>query len=223
MRYKLVFSLSILIVFCMYFVFQPNLSNAQVNELNNKTINKEQPSRENQNFLIEYSDAVEFKTISRKKTYRIGELISVDYGMLNITDEPIRILSIDHWIDIKIRDENNGVVGIGGGSPPLYGISYQLVKINGYIFSRKFYVIGCQKNDVSFQNTTEKFRFENNYFAFRGRGCIDIKVPGKYFISTYAQHSETSAKNNRNPSGKNIHKIVVGEIESVPLEITVIE
>lgn len=217
MRYKLVFSLSISIVFCMYFFFQPNLSNAQISDLSKKTINREpQSSKENQNLQIKYSDAVEFKTISRKNIYRIGELISVDYAMLNITDEPIRILNIDHFVGISIKDENNRKVGGRGGSPPLYGISYQLVKPNEYVASRIFYVIGCQDVDNSYRSSTSNYFFDSNYFAFKGRGCIDIKEPGKYFISTHANNKE-------NYSNNNIHKVVVGEIESVPLEITVIK
>jgi hypothetical protein len=214
---SILFLLLILLITCIWIILPTNPSNAQNGDLSNETNNKElQSANENQDLQIQYSDAVTFKTISRKNTYRIGELISVDYGMLNITNEPISILSIENWTDIKIRDENNGVIGIGGGSPPLYAPRYQLVKIDGYIFSRKFYVIGCQKDGISFQNTTEKFRFENNYFAFEGRGCINIRVPGKYFISVYARNKATSTKNRG-------VKVVVGKIESVPLEINVIE
>jgi hypothetical protein len=191
-------------------------------ESNTKT-RDDYSSKPSSQMTINYSAAVEFKAISRKKEYRIGELISVDLAMLNKTENPLYFLDLEDFTMISVRDIKGNSVSAGDyGSPPLRAPSFSLLNKGEYTSAHIFYLLTCKdikeadsyNADNNFNVSMEK-EFNDNRFTFLSRGCIDIKKPGKYFITMTIYNSLTAKDKTK--------KTAIGEMESTPLEITIIE
>ena len=171
---------------------------------------------------IDYSSVAVFKTASRKKEYRIGDLISIDVGIFNKAEEPIYFLDLHKFATISVQDMKGNTIRAGYYGYPLYAPDFSLVNKGSYEVSHFLFLLTCEdirkddsyNADNNFSVSMEK-RFNDDGFVNLGRGCIDIRKSGKYLI--------TMSISNSYPQADKTKKTAIGEMVSSPLEITIIE
>jgi hypothetical protein len=182
----------------------------------------------------DYSQVAKFKLISRKKTYHLGEMISLDLALLNISGSKIFFRKLSNFnITLEARDEKGSTVGIWSYTIDLEAVvsdSYVLVEPDSIITWTYQLISGHKENDelekyIEAENSLyregrlnpDKERFNRGLFLNVGRGSLDISNPGVYTITaTAANDFVIVSPCEGNP------KTVVGKIISAPLEITIV-
>jgi hypothetical protein len=185
---------------------------------------------------IDYSQVTQFKLISRKQTYRIGEMIDLDLAIFNNSRTNLFIRRyLGFHIDLEVRDEKGGVVRITSYEVSLEGVTsdgytllepaslinwtYQLYagcdgteEIKKYWAARKALFDDLNKGGLEY----DKERFDRDLFVNFGLACLYIEKPGVYIITAAASNEYVVVS----PCEGN-PKTVVGKITSAPLKITI--
>jgi hypothetical protein len=186
---------------------------------------------------VQYAAVALVRLASRKTTYRMGEIFSVDLALLNVSDKPVRLLkSLSSYpADIlTVRDENGTAVQIN----PYNVFSLVIVPDDfallrpGEMFAISLHLLaGCKDKElVDFDQSRQEFNkavtegrteyqrgmFERNLFVNWGDACLHLSRPGKYAITAQIRNDYVviSASNQK-------IKTAVGSIQSAPLTITI--
>ena len=194
-------------------------------------------AREQPHLGIEYSSAVKFKLISRKSSYHIGEIVSLDIAMLNATKEQFFIHKLSGpTVTPKVFDEKGIEVSITPSIIALEGIvpqSYSLLGSGEIIVGSIQMLAGCNvKGAAAFDEARRKLDmdirqnkvrydealFERNLFINWGDTCLRTTQPGIYdvVVEVTNQHVILSARESK-------VKTAVGTISSSPLRIVISE
>jgi hypothetical protein len=173
---------------------------------------------------VDYQSVAEFKTLSRKKEFRVGELISIDVALLNKSKESTYFLDLENWGRISVFDSAHKKIAIRGGSVCAFRArTFNLLGSGEYDSSFFIYLIGC--DDMYKHNSSDWKSMEDDFnkgrFVNIGYRCIDTKKPGKYLIK--AEISNGFSESSGYPQKDKTKKTAVGTIESTPFEITIIE
>jgi hypothetical protein len=192
---------------------------------------------ERKQLAVDYSQVAKFKLLSRKKTYRVGDMINLDLALFNTSREKIffRQLSVFH-ITLEVRDEKGSIVEITPYEIILEGVasdSYVLVESDSIITWTYELLAGCQGteemeqfwearrtlwNDIDRNKLKyQKERFERDLFVNFGRACLEVSKPGVYTITATAKNDYVVVS----PCEGNL-KTVIGKITSAPLQITIV-
>lgn len=186
---------------------------------------------------VEYAQVAMFKLASRKTTYRIGEMISLDLAILNAGEMPAFFHKLaGPTINLTARDEKGAVLQIVSGTIVLEGIvpqSYVLLRPNEVVMGSLQLLAGFNVEGLSaFGESRERFDqdvhrgrveygkglFDRNLFVNWGDASLRIDRPGTYVI-TATMVSENVITSRCEPKVRT----AVGTIQSTPLTITIIE
>jgi hypothetical protein len=185
---------------------------------------------------VDFAAVAKFKLASRKTTYRIGEIISIDMAMLNTSSKPVFILDARAaGVEFSATDGSGGEVGVGSYELVNHALThdaYRRVEPDYAIFKHFYLLAGYDKQASTI--TQEKVKlgraeermgpanyfkqsFDRNLFINLGDGYLDAKATGAYTISaSYSNDTVVIAPG----SGD---KTAVGSIVSSPLTITITE
>jgi hypothetical protein len=168
----------------------------------------------NSDTAVSYQTVAKFKTHSRKKEYRNGELISIDLAMLNKSPNPLRLLDLEYQEEIIVRDlQGNKIKSFSFYSFPSRIPSYTILNSGEYASTHLVFSVGCSKERSQFKNMEEEFN--KDAFTYNGQGCIEIKESGKYLLSAKISNSDIETDKTT--------QTAVGTMESTPFEINVVE
>lgn len=139
---------------------------------------------------VESSIVARLKLASRKNYYRIGELISLDSALINLSGKPVFLKDLK-GIEFSATD-NAGkeidVVQYINISSDITLDSFRLVQPGELIQHTVNILVGCNKQ--AFKNLNlmldakdDRKVFEHELFVSWGQGCLDIKRSGTYAVS----------------------------------------
>lgn len=192
---------------------------------------------EDRHLGIEYSRAARFKLSSRKKTYRMGEMISLDCAMLNTSASRAFFHNLSGpGLTLSVFDEKGSRVEVTPGTIFLEGIvaqSYSLLNPNSIIIGSYHLLAGCNTEGLGLFDDArkefdrqvcqreinyEKGMFERELFVNWGDACLRITQPGTYKIMIEMRNMHVVIS-----SEKPSPKTAVGTIASNLFEITITE
>ena len=187
---------------------------------------------------VDYAKAVKFKSASRKTTYRVGEMMSIDLAFINVSEASVFLHKLDRpSLELTVQDANGRSVSINEYYTVLEGVapeSYQRIEA-GYVLSESFQLlVGCDDGNLkAYFQAREKLQeeehrggeriffkglFDRDIFVNWGQACFAIKNPGKYTI-TAEQSNDTVVVSPDSPKVKT----AVGRIRTTPFTITITE
>jgi len=174
---------------------------------------------------VDYSSIARVKLASRKETYHLREMISLDVAILNRSKASVFLLSA-LTPNFHLQDENGKEVIITPYGFPARGITaslFTLVEPNEIITEYFDLLAGCDQRafDQLYSNpeTIDDLKaFNDNLFVNWGRACLRIEHPGTYFIVADIRNDYVI-----NSLSKKKVKTAVGRIKSNLLKITVVE
>lgn len=187
---------------------------------------------------VDYTRVAKFKLGSRKTTYRIGEMFSIDLAMMNVSGAAVLFHRLNRpSLELMARDAKGISVPINTYYTVLEAVtpkSYQRVE-PGNILSGSFQLLaGCDDANLQSYSRARKeleeqehdegeeafFRgvFERNLFVNWGEACFAINIPGTYTITAEQSNDYVvvSALVGR-------VKTAVGRIRSSTLSLTITE
>lgn len=186
---------------------------------------------------IEYSRVAQFKLASRKRSYRIGEMFSLDVAMLNTANAQVFFHKPSGpTLTINARDDKGAEITVTPTSMDLEAVipqSYLLLDSNEVIVGSLQVLAGCNVEGVAaFDEARQKFNkevhqgqvkygkglFERNLFINWGDACLRLTQPGTYTITVEITNQHVVVS-----SCESSLKTAVGNLISTPLTITVIE
>jgi len=186
---------------------------------------------------VDYSKVARFKIVSRKTTYRVGELASIDIAILNVSDKPIYFYELEYPIlRLSGSDKDAKQELIHELFSELIGIvpeSFRRIE-PGRILNRSFYlIIGCdddsKKEFFKARNNLNQtlndldayYRgfFDQELFVNWGDACLEAKKPGTYTITAEHRNDDMVIVAPRGPKVKT----AVGHMNSNALTLTIIE
>lgn len=186
---------------------------------------------------IEYSRVAQFKLASRKRSYRVGEMFSLDVAMLNTANAQVFFHKLSGpTLTIKAHDNRGAEVTVTPTSIDLEAIlpqSYLLLDSNEIIVGSLQVLAGCNVEGVAaFDEARQKFNedvhqgrvkygkglFERNLFINWGEVCLRLMQPGTYTITIEITNRHVIVS-----SCEPNLKTAVGNITSTPLTITITE
>jgi hypothetical protein len=174
---------------------------------------------------VDYARVAQFKLISRKTVYHVGEIINLDFAMINISGEPVLFNRLSDP-ELHIKDAKGREAEI---TP--YFIAESIVNPTQYILLKPWrmtsesipILLGCDER--AFKQTSEglddeddKRAFNENQFKTWGRACLKITHPGNYII-TGVENNQYVLTSGCEPN----LKTATGAVQSSPLTITIIE
>jgi hypothetical protein len=184
-----------------------------------------------------YARIAKFKLGSRKTTYRIGEIISIDLAIINISDTPLFFHELSRpGLELDAHDEKGSQVSINPYTTALEGTSPQsYLQIEpGHLMVASFQLLaGCTGDlaaflDQKYKVTLEEFGrrepvyfkrvFDDSLFVNWGQACFDVKTRGRYTIKA-EQTNDTLLVSPKTPKVRT----AVGTIHSSSLTLTIIE
>jgi len=187
---------------------------------------------------VEYSSMATFKIASRKNTYHIGEMISVDLAILSTARAPVfmhKLLVPSITLNAR-NDRGGGEAGIRAYTTILEGIvpqAYELLQPSEIILGSFQLLAGCnveglsafaqvrnKLNEEVHQNQAnyQKGLFERDLFVNWGDACLALQQPGSFTITVEQTNDHVIVS----PCEPGI-RTAVGTIRSNPLAITIIE
>lgn len=184
----------------------------------------------------EYANVAIMKVASRKNTYRVGEMISLDLAILNTGQAPVFVHKlIGPSIAVKVQVENGRDIGVRPYSVELEGIvpdSYRLLPQNNLLLGSFQLLAGCHaeglsdflesrhKHDQERQSSADyqKRFFSAGLFVNWGEGCLAFQQPGSFTIRI-EQSNGHIIDSTCDPGVKT----AVGTIRSNPLTISIVE
>lgn len=179
-------------------------------------------SEDRPDLAVSYMNAAKFKLASRKTTYRLGEMISLDMALLNTTNSPVyfdRLLQPN----FLVRDRKGQAVDLVpyaiaelAPTPDLFVLTEA-----GEILTKSIQVlVGCNRKSAEDMDPQleSKRVFERNGFVNWGDACLRVNRPGSYTIIV-EQGNQRVVVSAAEPGAKT----AVGVISSTPLTITIIK
>ena len=185
----------------------------------------------------DYSRVAKFKLGSRKSTYHIGELISIDLAIINLSDTPVFFHDLSRpLLELNARDEKGVDVLINDYTTALEATSpkaYRQIDPGHLVFASFQLVAGCTNDLYTFLEEMHKLDieqfgrgeaayfkglFERDLFVNWGQACFAVKKPGKYTM-TAEQSNDTVLVS----PGRLKVKTAVGTLRSSPLTLTIVE
>lgn len=184
---------------------------------------------------VDYSRVARFKLASRKSSYRVGEMVSLDLAILNTSKSDTFFLQTLPWtITLAAYDEKGIRVGVFPFSVEQLGFSqnlYTLLKPDVIALGSFQLLVGCDEQ-ASFMEAksrifnesfggnipVDKNAFERNLFVNWGDGCF--KVTGK---ESYTVIAEITNKHVIVSSCPQQVKTAVGTLQSTPLKLSIID
>lgn len=184
---------------------------------------------------VDYGRVAKLKLASRKTTYRLDELMSLDLALLNTAATPVFSKDLTaSSVRLTAQRENGArvrvfefVVQQPGAAREQYG----LLNANGMIAAPVQLLVGCEveaaftkaKNESLNESrmagaTLDPALFEHNLFVTWGDFCLNAVQPGKYVITAEVTNEFVLGS----PCEPNI-KTMVGTLRSAPLTITIME
>ena len=174
----------------------------------------------------DYSSVARFKIASRKQTYHMGEMISLDLAMLNLSKEAVLFFPLSAS-RFHLQDEKGEEVRLTPYIVTAMSIGpngYSLVEANNMVADSYPVTAGCDRRafdkmiSATDDNASDVTVFNDNRFVNWGRACLNVVRPGTYVIWAEAQNNYVVV-----PSGKNSPKTAIGKIRSNALEITIVK
>lgn len=177
-------------------------------------------SRESRpDLAIEWQKVARVKIVTRKETFRVGEMINIDIAVINESRRPVFFRSIDSPT-LYVRDQSGRPVATVpyiirelSWTPSLF----ELVS-EGEFLSYSFPLLaGCDKRAFEQTNSTPDSRelFDKNLFLNWGESCLQIADPGTYFIT--AEFTNKMVRTSSTPG----LRTAVGLLKSNELGITI--
>ncbi len=185
----------------------------------------------------EYSSVARFKIASRKHTYHIGEMISIDLAILNTARAPVFFHKLlVPSITLNVRNDTGIEGSIREYTTILEGIvpeSYELLQPSNIVLGSFQLLAGCKGEWLSaFEQARRKLNeetrqnrvnyqeglFERDLFVNWGDACLALQRP-EHFIVTVEQTNDHVIVS---PCEAGI-RTAVGTIRSNPLAITIVE
>lgn len=184
---------------------------------------------------VDYARVANFKLASRKTTYRVGEMISIDLAIMNTSDSPVFFHELNRpSVALEARDQGGTVVLINDYTTALEATSlesYRETKPSHLVLASFQLLAGCTSDvdaflEHKYKLSLEDFQsgeagyfrrlFEDALFVNWGQACFASKKPGKYAI-TAEQSNDAVLVSPQKPK----MKTAVGTIRSTPLTITI--
>lgn len=140
---------------------------------------------------VNISSVAKLKIASRKRAYRIGEVLTLDVALLNASMMPIyvpRLASGRSFFRNQTGREKSATDYLNLDTMPT-AQSYLLVGVNAVTFTPVYLSVGC--NPQAFAHARAQLRsvtegkelFDENLFISWGEACLDIRSPGNYTFS----------------------------------------
>ena len=191
--------------------------------------------RERRQLGIPYSDVAKLRLASRKESYRVGEMISLDLALLNISKTDVYFHRLrGAQFSLEAVDRNGAEVRVTPSlvwSELVLPESYTLVTPGQIILGSVQLLAGCNVDGASeFESAQHKLDedvrlrgqkydealFDRNLFVNWGDACLGIDGPGSYrvFIEISNRHVIASTR-------KSDRKTATGTLRSNPLEISI--
>lgn len=186
---------------------------------------------------FENRNVLKFKLASRKEFYRLGEMATVDLALLNGASEPLFFLAPSpSTVRLIATNKSGNSITIGMFEVPLIGYTsnmIDLVNVGDISIGHLQLLIGCKSShdylrkkaqilqETGFENISNRDRrtFEENAFLYLGDGCLDVSSTGKYELSAILENEGYVVSSECEPNIKTF----IGEIESTPLTIQIVE
>jgi len=172
---------------------------------------------------VDYFSTAKFKLASRKKYYRIGELISLDTALINVSGKPVFLREL-RGVEFSATD-NTGkevdVVQYINVSSDITPDSFRLVQPGEMIQHTVHFLAGCNKQaleniNLMLDTRDDRKIFDQNLFVSWGQGCLDIRRSGSYTLSG-KRTNEYVVVSSDSPNTQT----AVGTVKSNALKITV--
>lgn len=185
---------------------------------------------------INYERVARFKLASRKTNYRLNEMISIDFAMLNVSPKPVFFKELSAPDVRLVAYDDNGVrVKIANYVMYQLGVSketYTLLKPNTTTTSSLNLLVGCKERDAFMKLMNDLFNdinrarrmgwdvivFERELFISWGDACLDVLHPGAYSVVAEVTNEHVVGS----PCEPQT-KTAVGTIRSTPLKIDITE
>jgi hypothetical protein len=188
---------------------------------------------------VEYLRVARFKLASRKKIYRVNEMIRIDLAMLNIADSPVFFTKLSGGGNLRLQaqDDKGAGVSINPYTTVLHGLAldqYLLLKPGEMVVGAYELLAGCNSEEYAayWDDRTKldedvhkgQFEvydqgiFERDLFAYWGSACLRLERPGTYTFTAEMTNRHVIVS----PREPNV-KTAVGSIRSTPLTITITE
>jgi hypothetical protein len=184
---------------------------------------------------VDYSRVAKFKLASRKSSYRVGEMISLDLAILNSTNARTFFLQIlPSTITLSAYDESGVRVGVYPFTIHQLGVSQDLYTVlnPSVIAVGTFHLlVGCSEQ-ATFLESKDKIlndglgnkvpgdsdSFEHNLFVDWGDGCFKVERAGHYTITAEIANTHVIVS-----SFDRTVKTAVGTLRSTPFTLRIID
>lgn len=186
---------------------------------------------------IDYGRVTNFKLASRKTTYRMDELISIDMAMMNTSNAKVFFFNKlgGASLTLTVEDEKGIKKDMNyywTTTEVVTEEQYSKLYPNTFVSGSFQLLAGCEGSAKAYlkereklfadiaQDKTDIYRglFERDLFANWGTACLDIKGPGTYLITAEMSNDGVIAS-----SCEPEVKTAIGKIRSAPLKITIVE
>lgn len=170
---------------------------------------------------IEWDQVAKLKIVTRKDSYRIGEMINIDIAMINTSDHEVFFGPLSRPM-FSITDENGKAIA---AVPYVVTEStwtpdrYQPVSSGEFMSESFAFLAGCDKRAFAQVGSTAASTelFDKGLFLNWGDSCLQIATPGSFFIT--AELKNPMVRTSSNPRTKT----AVGSIKSTALRITILK
>lgn len=165
----------------------------------------------------------ELKIATRKSTFHVGEMITLDVALLNTSTQPLFFRKLS---DLRIKaqtaaGEQMYIQSYGVADRVIIPDSFTLLSQNEVLLHSFQLLAGCDKrafNQMQSANKDNLTLFKNNLFLNWGDACLTAALPGTYIFSVEAinEHVLIAPRVRKT-------KTAVGKLSSNQLEITIIK
>lgn len=172
---------------------------------------------------VQFEHVAQLKIASRKSTFHLGEMITLDVAILNTSSRPVFFHDIlDLRTNAKTPEgETMRIQSYGVAERVTVPSSFTRLPKDEVLLRSVQLLAGCDKRafaQIGSSETDSLTIFRNNLFLNWGDGCLPITQPGTYTFSV-------EVKNDFVRVTPNVPKVktAVGKIASNPLEIRIVK
>ncbi len=157
---------------------------------------------------LKFTGKIDVKIASRKNEFKVGEIMIVDFAILNSSSEPLFILEpSSNTIILRGYDHKGEEVKIASFEISQLGLSprlFNLVGVGELETGSLQLLIGCEEATRSIQRKVQVLHetslggisrrgrrlFEEDLFVSHGDGCLDTSEAGNYQISAQIENKK---------------------------------
>lgn len=171
---------------------------------------------------IDYALTAKLKVASRKTTYRVGEMITLDIALLNTSDRKV-FFHVLNEPKLQVTDKTGKITDVILSMPVYKAVtpdSYEIVNPKEITNRTYMLLAGCDEAVGSIDwgaDITDAEIFEKERFISRGQACLKLSSPGEYTIVAKQSNQFVIV------SGRKNIKTAIGTISSPPFSITIID